>query len=154
MYRTSCIILNEEYWLRVRWHKLAIFNFPDILLSGGRVWLDIPNALLHDGTTHLLLSGGRVWLDIPNVLLYDGTTHLLLSGGRVWLDIPNALLYDGSTHCFLEVECDSTFLTSCCTTALLTAFWRSSVTRHSKRPAVRRHYSLAAFWRSSVTRHS
>jgi hypothetical protein len=74
MHRACCITLKEEYRLRVRWYKLATFDF----------------------------------------------THLLLSGGRAWLDIPNALFYDGISHCFLEVECDSAFLTSCLTTALLT----------------------------------
>jgi len=74
MYRTCSITLKEEYSSSVRWYKLATFDFPHVLLSGGRVWLDIPNALIYDDITHLLLSGGRVWLEILNTYF---TTALL-----------------------------------------------------------------------------
>jgi hypothetical protein len=72
------------------------------MISGGRVWLDIPNALLYDCIIHLPLSGSKAWLDIPNTLLYGGITHVIISGGRLWLDIPNAPIYDGITHLLLS----------------------------------------------------
>ena len=88
MYRTCSITVKEEYGSSVRWYKLATFDFPHVLLSGGRVWLDVPNALLYDDITHWFQEVECDWTFLTPCF----TTALI-------------------TYCFQEVECDSTFLT-------------------------------------------
>jgi len=154
MYRTCSITLKEEYWSSVTWYKLATFDFPHVLLSGGRVWVDIPNACFM--TALLTYCFQEVECD-STVLTPCLTTLFTYCFQEVECDstVLTPCLTTLFTYCFQEVECDSTFLTPWFTTILLTyCFQEVECESTFLTSASWLHCSFTASRRSSVTRHS